>query len=440
MQLTRRGLALILLTALPLAGAAWQPALLWLAAGWAVAAAALLVAEWRLSPPPAAWELARRHDQRLSLATPNPVTVTVRLRRGLRPTPVTLRDEPPLAFAVAAEQRLMAGRAVPAGPPISLTYSVRPPRRGQYRFGDLHLRWGAPLGLLRRQARFAAAAPVQVYPNLADVKKYDLLLRRNRLWELGVRPVRVPGAGSEFERLRDYLPDDEYRRINWKATARRNKPISVEYETERSQHLMALLDVGRMMRSPVGDVEKLDYAINAVLLLAYVALQKGDRIGFLSFADDVQSWIAPRSGRGQFHQMLEQLYRLEGQPVEPDYAAAFSYFAAKQVKRSLVLVFTDLTGSVSAEQLVAQMARLRRSHLPLLVTIADPTIQQMARRPIADSAALYERAAAEQLLEERRLALERLHRAGVATLDAPADELSIALINRYLELKERAFL
>lgn len=439
MQLTRRALILILLTALPLAGAAWQPALLWLAGGWAVAAGALLVADWRLSPPAAAWEVARRHDQRLSLAVPNPVTVTVRLRRGLRPTPVTLRDEPPPAFAVA-EGRLLSGRAVPAGPSITLAYTVRPPRRGQYYFGDLHLRWGSPLGLVRRQARFPAAAPVQVYPNLADVKKYDLLLRRNRLWEMGVRPVRVPGAGSEFERLRDYLPDDEYRRINWKATARRNKPISVEYETERSQNLMVLLDVGRMMRSPVGDVEKLDYAINAVLLLAYVALQKGDRIGFLSFADGAQNWIGPRGGRGQFHQMLEQLYKLDGQPVEPDYATAFGYFAAKQVKRSLVLVFTDLTGSISADQLVAQMARLRHSHLPLLVTIADPTIQRMARRPIADSTALYERTAAEQLLEERRLALERLRRAGVATLDAPADELSIALINRYIELKERAFL
>src|SRR5262249_42806038 len=151
----------------------------------------------------------------------------------------------------------------------------RPPRRGDYQFGNLHLRWNSILGLLRRQATFPAVAPVKVYPNLVDVKKYDLLLRKNRLWELGLRTTRIFGSGTEFERLRDYLPDDEYRRVNWKATARRGKPISVEYETERSQNIMALLDIGRMMRSPVGDVAKLDYAINAVLLLAFVAAQKG---------------------------------------------------------------------------------------------------------------------------------------------------------------------
>ncbi|MCX6045138.1 MAG: DUF58 domain-containing protein [Chloroflexi bacterium] len=439
MQLTYRGLALLLLTTPLLALTFYQPGFIWLALLWFVFALALLLADWRLTPLAKAWEVARTHDERLSLATQNAIRIRVRLRQGTRPCQVWLRDEPPVTFGMADTERILTARILPLQVQ-DFVYSVHPPRRGDYHFGDLHLRWLSLLGLLRRQATFPASEPVKVYPNLVDVKKYDLLLRKNRLWELGLRTTRIFGSGTEFERLRDYLPDDEYRRINWKATARRGKPISVEYETERSQNIMALLDVGRMMRSPVGDVAKLDYAINAVLLLAFVAAQKGDKLGLLAFSDKVQTWLAPRGGKGQFHRMLEQLYAVEGQPVEPDYQTAFGYFAAKQSKRSLVLVFTDLTGSISTETLVAQMSRLRERHLPLLVTIRDPTVQRLAQQTIVDSSSLYQRTVAEQWLDERRLTLERLQRRGVLTLDVVADELSIAVINRYLDLKARILL
>lgn len=436
MQLTLRGLGLLLIAAPLLALATWWPLLAWGALIWLMVVVALLVADWQLAPAPAKWTLARRHDDRLSLAAQNRIVVRVELRGGQRPVPIWLRDTPPATFRVAEEARVIAG-TVPPGAFTELAYDAWPPRRGDYLFGDLYLRWATPLGLLRRQARYPAAESVKVYPNLVEVRKYDLLLRRNRLWELGLRTTRVLGSGAEFERLRDYTPDDEYRRINWKATARRARPITMEYETERSQNIFALLDVGRVMRSPVGDVAKMDYAINAVLLLTYVAVQKGDRVGLLTFADSVQTWVAPRSGKAQFHRLLEQLYAVEGQPVEPNFDAALSYFAAHHHKRGLVLVFTDLTGGMGNEGLIARMVRLRRNHLPLLVTVADPTVEHLARQPIADSTTLYERTAAEQLLQERKLVLDRLRQQGVNTLDVPADELSVAVINRYLELKAR---
>jgi len=441
MQLTRRSLILLLITMIPLAAMAWFPLAGFIALGWLLLVAALLIADWQLTPRPDMWELYRDHEDRLSLAAQNRIEVEVYLRPSIasRPYSVWLRDEPPPTFDIAEVDHILHDK-ITSGVAHTFAYYLRPPRRGDYEFGDLHLRWQSVLGLLRRQATFPAAELVKVYPNLVDVKKYDLLLRKNRLWELGLRNARVFGSGTEFERLRDYLPDDEYRRINWKATARRGKPISIEYETERSQNLMALLDVGRMMRSPVGDVAKLDYAINAVLLLAFIATQKGDKLGLLTFADEAQNWLAPRSGKGQFHRMLEQLYAVEGQPVEPDYNAAFGYFATKQKRRSLVLVFTDLTGSISTESLIAQMTRLRRQHLPLLITISDPTVQQMARQELIDSTTLYQRTVAEKLLEERRLTLERLRQRGVLTLDVSADELSIAVINRYLALKAKTMI
>ena len=439
MQLTRRALFLLLPIALWLAASAWWA---WAVSGalvWLLFMAALLAADWRLTPDRHAWMLTRTHDERLSLAAENRITVTITLRRALRVLPVWLRDEIPTNFGMASEQRILRGIAQP-GRALTLSYTVIPPRRGDYRFGNLHLRWESVLGLLHRQASFAASVPVKVYPNLVDVRKYDLLLRRNKLWELGLRNTRILGRGSEFERLRDYSPDDDFRRINWAATARRGKPISVEFETERSQTLIALLDTGRMMRSPVGNVAKLDYAINAVLLLAYVAAQKGDRIGLLAFADQPQTWVAPRGGKAQFQRMLAQLYAVESQPVEPDITAAVAYVATKQAKRSLVLLFSDLTGALHAESLAAQLALLQRRHLVLLVTLRDPTVQALARQGVQDSATLYARTVAERLLEERRTVLEQLARQGVQTLDVPADELSISVINRYLELKARSMI
>lgn len=460
MQLTSRSLILLLCTVIPIILTTWTPLAGWLTFFWLVLVLALLVADWRLSPKPSDWELQRHHDERLSLAIENPITVEIRLRRGLRSLPIWLRDEPPIGFGVVERQedkgtsiairaqnrhppqsaiRILSGSVSP-GSTTTLTYTVRPPRRGDYKFGDLHLRWETVLGLLRRQHTFAAAEPVKVYPNLVDVRRYDLLLRKNRLWELGVRNTRLIGSGTDFERLRDYLPDDDYRRINWKATARRGKPISAEFQTERSQNIIALLDAGRMMRSPVGDVEKLDYAVNAVLLLAFVAAQKGDKVGLLTFADTAQTWIAPRSGKVQFQRMLEQLYAVNGQQVEPDYNRAFAWFNTQETRRSLVLVFTDLTGSVSGEALVAQMTRLRQRHLPLLVTVADPTVQKLARQPISEASTLYQCTVAEQLLDERRTTLERLRHQGVLTLDVPADELSLGVINRYLDIKAQGMI
>lgn len=437
MQLTPRSILTLLTLTIPVAlvgvAGAWM---WWGVALWAILLGALFVADWRLTPAPRDWSAKRIHDDRLSLATENPIEIDVRLARAVAPTRLWLRDEPPPSFGMEASDRVLTGTMTPATT-RRFRYMVRPPRRGDYHFGDLWLRWQSPLGTLRRQTRIPAAEPVKVYPNLVDVRKYDLMLRRNRLHDVGLRSVRRHGAGGEFARLREYSPDDEYRRINWKATARRGKPIAVELQTERSQNIMILMDVGRMMRSPVGEVAKLDYAINAVLLLTYVAGKKGDKIGFLAFDDRVQTWIAPRSGKAQFHAMLEQLYALEGVPVEPDYGRAFAYLGEHLRRHALVLIFTELTNSTSTDTLMRQILRLRRRHLCLLVTVGDPTVQQLARQPIHDSASLYERTVAEGMLAERDLVLQKLRQAGVLTLDVPADELSIAVINRYLEIKAR---
>ncbi|MCP4427981.1 MAG: DUF58 domain-containing protein [Chloroflexi bacterium] len=428
---TIRGVLLLLLSVPLLAAATWSPSLQWMAGVYALLIIGLMALDWRLAGPIEGFELERRHDTKLSLGAENPIHLLLRHRQR-RPVTFWLRDEPPDEFGIDA--RALTGTAK-SRVRWEGVYHVRPLRRGDYQFGNINLRWRGPLGFVLRQGTVETAVPVKVYPNLLNVRQYDLLLRRNRLQEIGLRHARMFGEGSEFERLREYLPDDEYRRINWKATARRHRPVTTEYQAERSQNIIAVLDTGRMMQSPVANIAKLDYAINAVLFLAYVASGKGDKVGMMTFADDVGQFLTPRQGRGQFYRMLEMLYAIEAQPVEPDYRRGLSYLALKQRKRSLIVIFTDLSGGASMNALIGNVSVLARRSLPLVVTISDPDIHTAAQQQPQNSLNVYQRAAAAQLLDERRIALENLQRQGVLTLDVPANQLSVAVINRYLELK-----
>jgi uncharacterized protein (DUF58 family) len=431
MHLTKRAVLLLLLTAPLIAAATWLPFLMWVALGYLLFCLGLFYLDGRLAEPVSRLEVARDYAQKLSLGAENPVSLTVQ-NRGWRTLVFWLRDEPPDEFKI--EARLWEGQAAPRQA-WQGRYMVTPLRRGNYRFGDLHLRWLGPLGLLVRQARIPAAADARVYPNLLDVQRYDLLLRRNRLQEMGLRHSRQRGEGTEYERLREYLPDDDFRRIDWKATARRNRPITIEYETERSQNIFLAIDTGRMMQSPVKQIAKLDYVINSALLLTYVAIGKGDKVGLLTFADQVNAFLSPGQGKGQFYKALELLYAVRPQPVEPDYHTGLSYLALKQRKRALVVLFTDLSEGRSMEDLVRHAMLLQRTHLVLVVTIADPDVHAAAHQQPDNSLSAYQRAVAVQILDDRRLALDRLRQQGVLVLDAPANQLSTDVINRYLELK-----
>jgi uncharacterized protein (DUF58 family) len=431
-----RGVLVLLFAAPLIALGAFIRGLEWV--GWVYALLALMMffADWRMAGDIKRFDVERKHESKLSLGVQNPVIVNVRnrLRRG---TSFKVRDEAPETFQI--ETRVMQGNVLPLGA-WSHVYHLQPLRRGDYAFGNITMRWMGPLGLMYRQGVLNMAESVKVYPNLMDVRKYDLMLRKNRLQEMGLRHTRMFGEGTEFERLREYLPDDEYRRINWKATARRHRPVTVQYQTERSQTVFAVLDTGRMMQSPVADIAKLDYAVNAVLFLGYVATGKGDRVGVMSFADDVSHYLAPKQGRGQFYRMLEVLYAVEAQQVEPNYRKALTYLAVKQRRRALVVIFTDLSSGASLDSLVAQVSLLARTSLPLVVTISDPDVHAAAAHIPTDTLSVYQRASAAHMLDERRVVLDTLRTRGVLTLDVPANQLSLAVINRYLELKGRTML
>ena len=423
----------MLAAAVPLALGGLSDAFLALGVFVVALAVVLAVVDHRATPAPARVQVSRVADPQLSIGVPNRVTLHV-TNPFARPLRLVLADSVPASFDVDRRRSPLTVAAQGAG---EVAYAARPHHRGTFSFGDIHLRLRGPLDLIERQGRVAAAAPANVYPDLHEVRRYEVTLRRGLAYDAGQRRARIPGAGTVFERLREYLPDDDPRSISWTATARRGRPISVEYETERQQRILILLDAGRMMSSTLAGLTKLDHAVNTALMLSYVATAKGDEVGLLGFADTVRSYAPARRGRKQFLRLTEELRRLEVTTTEPDYRAAFEFLRARTARRALVVLFTDLVDDEASRALVAAITRLAGNNLVLCCLLADPQLAEVATKVPSSTTELYERVVAEDVQEARARALAILRRRGVHTIDVPAERLTVATIQRYLELKRR---
>ena len=295
-----------------------------------------------------------------------------------------------------------------------------------------------PLRLGWRQSDVGTTDVLAVDANIAAVRVYEALARRGQLAELGVRTVRLRSEGTEFERIREAVPDDSLRSINWKATARTGRLMASELMPERSQPVVACIDHGRLMGVGAGELTKLDHAINAALLLIHVALRTGDRAGLLAFADGVTVRLRPEAGSQQLRAFLDAVRPLQAAETEADYTGAFADYDRWQKRRSLVVIFTDVLDRDQGTALVAQCMRLRRRHLPLVVTVRDPALDDIAQQRPGNAEEMYARAVASGLIEDRDGTLRLLRASGIDTLDADARSLSPRLVNRYLALKRAA--
>ncbi len=252
--------------------------------------------------------------------------------------------------------------------------------------------------------------------------------------------MRRPGEGRLFEGLREWVPGDDTRIIDWKATARRGKPIARQYEDERRQQVLLAIDAGRLLTAEVDGVARLEAVVTAALHLAYAAVEHDDNVGLLVFADTVQRYVAPARGRRALRAVLEGLAAAEGRLVESDYPAAFRHLAARSRKRALTVLFTDVIDRTASDALVAHAATLRPRHLPLAVTLRDPALEAMASARPATPGQAFERAAAEELLTAREAALAEMRGRGVMVLDVPPASASAAVVERYHQLKRRGML
>jgi uncharacterized protein (DUF58 family) len=373
--------------------------------------------------------IERSPIQRLSIGRDNPIHLTI--GNPGPPTQVLIRDGYPLAhFSASAETQdlAMAGNATEA-----VSYTVQPSRRGEYNWGVLQLRQRSPWGLAWIEQSIAQAQTVQVYPDLMQLRSLTLKLALSSAGAL--RQKRRLGIGTEFAELRDYNAGDDPRLIDWKATARRDRPLVRVLEPEQEQTLIILLDRGRLMTAQVQGLNRFDWGLNATLALALAGLNRGDRVGVAVFDRAIHTWIPPQRGNQHLNHLIERLTPIQPELLEPDYLGAANVLVTQQSRRALVVMITDVVDQTASAELLQALGRMAPRYLPFCVTLRDPQIDRQAAAFATDIGENFERAVALDLLAQRRKAFALLQQRGVLVLDAPANQISEQLVDRYLQLK-----
>ncbi len=362
---------------------------------------------------------------------------------------VVLRDDqlPGMVREPGEFNQRMPGRSR-----LRVEYTLTANRRGTYQLEYVYLRVESRWKLWCRTIRLAVKTELRVYPALKQIGRYALYARQNRMSLLGVRRVRRVGFENEFERLRDYTPDDQFKFIDWRTSARRLKLTVRDFQSSQSQRVLFLLDCGRMMVSEAEGQSMLDLAIDAALTLSYVALAKHDQVGLLCFSDRVSRWISPAGGHRQLNRLVHALHDVEPEFVESQFDTACLHLQQHCRKRTLVILITNVLDDRQADQVRAHFSNMVGQHLPLVVFLRDwelfrplegiPAITGTA--PIAPAgvtrAALYQAAAAADILRWRHQVLVELRHAGVLSLDSFPEDLTAPLINEYLRIKNRHLL
>lgn len=394
---------------------------------------AVALADLAMSSRRGAFEAGLHIDPVVSIGHEEPIRVRVRCNAGLGGAgSVRLVFPNDWNLRRSMEPIRVPGRGV--GEAI---FRATPVKRGRYEIGPLHLRLLTPMGFLWRDYRFAERASVKVYPSVVDIKKFTLLSRRQRTREMGLRAHRLRGQGMEFARLRDYHADDDLRSIDWKATARRGRLVSREYQVERCQNIVLMIDAGRMLTEEVDGLVKIEYVLNAALLLTRIAAEYDDRVGAVVFSDRVERWAALRKGRAAIGAMAEALFDVEPRLCESDYEAAFAHVNTHARKRSLLILFTNLVDQETSSLVSACLRGAAWRHVPLCVAVGDRETREVAQSVPRDAEDVYRKGAAAHLLMGRARTLQEMQRRGVHVIDAAAGQVSVDLINKYLDLKAR---
>lgn len=374
--------------------------------------------------------VTRQPLHRLSIGRDNPVGVT--LQTGKQSAIVQIRDSYPPEFAVSTPTLTAS---LPANQTQELSYTIHPTRRGEFTWGNLYVRQLGAWGLAWRSWQVATPQQVAVYPDLLGLRSLSIRLTLQSTGS--IRQARRLGMGTEFAELREYSVGDDPRFIDWKATARRSRPLIRVLEPEQEQTLIVLLDRGRLMTAQVQGLTRFDWGLNATLSLALAGLHRGDRVGVGVFDRKLHTWIPPERGQQHLSRLVERLTPIQPELLEPDYLGAVTQVVNQQTRRALVVVITDVIDTTASAELLAALARLAPRYLPFCVTLRDPQVDRQAHALAMDVTSAYRRAVALDLLTQRQVAFAELRQQGVLVLDAPANQITDQLVDRYLQLKAR---
>jgi len=350
------------------------------------------------------------------------------------PVMLSVIDELPVQFQ---ERNWMRKLKIDAGKNSEIEYSLRPVQRGEYVFGNVNIYVYSPLAIVKRRYIIEEEQLVKVYPSYMQMRRYQLLAVSNRLQEAGVKRIRRLGHSMEFEQIKEYVRGDDYRTINWKATARKSDLMVNNFTDERSQQIYCVINKGRIMKMPFDGMTLLDYAINASLVLSNVALVKHDKAGLITFAENVDSFLPADKKPTQMNLLQEMLYRQQTLFLEPDFEKLYSVIRGRITQRSLLVLFTNFESVYSLEREMASLKRIAKYHLLLVVFFENTELKTLTENKVSTIEDIYIKTIADKFVYEKRLMIKELHKNGIASILTTPENLTVNAINKYLELKTR---
>ena len=378
-------------------------------------------------------EMEREISDVLSVGTPNPAKIILRSKCRL-PLNVSVHDD---AGELCETERLPQTVLLKPWKENSITYTVVPFKRGAAKLNAVHIRFPTLLGLWTRHQIRPLETSVRIYPDIRAVYRYELMASRNRLAEIGVRTMRMPGQGREFERLREYRYGDEIRHIDWKATARQRELVTREFTVERNQNIVFMVDCGRFMRNETDGISYLDRALNSAIMLSYIALGQGDNVSLMAFSNKIERFVRPVRGKPGIQAILRSTYDIQASTAAADYNMTLEYLAKIQRKRALVVLITFVTDETQLK-IIGESLQLRSlPYLPMCVLLQDVGLRQMADKIPNTDVSAFHTAAAAHILSGQAKQVARMRENGVMMVETPPDLLTERLINEYLTIKMR---
>lgn len=382
------------------------------------------------------FEAVRHCPDRLSNGDQNPISITVRNNYSFA-AKIMLVEEVPFQFQ---KRDLIFHCKLPSGTKQNLYYDLRPTERGVYSFGHINLFVSGILGFVTRRYICAEEKEVAVYPSFLEMRKYELLAASNRLTDYGVKRIRRIGHATEFDQIKHYVPGDDPRTINYKATARVNQLMVNTYEDERSQSVYCLIDKGRTMKMPFNGLTLLDYAINSSLMVASTALNKGDKVGMITFSKEIDEVVPANKHRRQRNVILETLYAQSTDFRESDYERLYVTIRRKITQRSLIILYTNFETLNGIRRQLKYLSSLTRDHLVLVAFFENSEFTDILDSSPEDIESSFQKGMAEKLAYDKRMIVRELNRKGIHTILSKPENLTIDSINKYLEFKARGLI
>lgn len=434
---TKRFYLLIALGLIPLSLSWGRPWLRWTTLAYDVGLILLAILDSRRSRLPQGILIEREFDGRFAVGAETEIRINIQ-NNTQRAISLTVKDEYPPEMKLSGLRE--GSLKVAAQSSAALVYGLLPPRRGRFEFGQTAVRFVSRLSLVWCEIKVGEPLFIKVYPNMRRAREAELKALGSRSLVAAHRKTSWRGEGREFESLRDYVRGDELRHISWTATARRGKLTTRQHQIEREQTILIALDAGRLMTARIDQETKLDAGVHAALALLSAAARAGDNVGLLVFCRKIMSYLPPSRGRDHMDAALEALHAIEPEMIEPSYARAFEFVATNSKRRSLVVLLTDLVDEESSKELLTSLRLLRPRHLPLVVTIASRDLGAVVNKAPATVSDLFTQSVAEEILYQREAALRLVESQGGLALDVTAAALAPALLEKYLQIKERGLL